>query len=475
MRYFPPMPSPRRTSSDSVVLGLCLVVGITYTIGASLSFLLTPMVQGIGLTTEQAALALAVPSIGSLLIVFLVGRLGDCRGHRRVIIGASVPFIVGGLMVALGSAAPVVIIGLLLAGASATAIQIASLGLLQAAIPEGPARIAAFTSFGMVLPVVYLVVPVLTGWAVGLVSWRCVPVSWMVMGLAIPALAWRLTPPPARVQPAGEWVTPVLAGLVLAALVQTIDRGHDQGWSSSLTLLAALVTLASAVLLAVLLRRMKHPSFTVDVLRRPTLLLLLVAVAVVAMVNTLNYVMLGLQYIFGVSVLAAAILLLPAQVTAILGAKVLAGALMTRWGPAIAGRCAFVGLAAALLSIGLLVNGSSIPLLVACASALTLFGLAAITIVNTVVMAQAEPGQSGLVSAGRGAASALGSALGVVVLGAVVSAAIGMAGGSPETFAEDPGSLVIGLRAFGIAGALLAVAGAVAFSRALPRTAAPRP
>ena len=52
-----------------LVFALCVIVGISFVVGASLNFMLTPMLDDLGLTEAQAGTALAIPSIASLLIV----------------------------------------------------------------------------------------------------------------------------------------------------------------------------------------------------------------------------------------------------------------------------------------------------------------------------------------------------------------------------------------------------------------------
>ncbi len=61
----------------------------------SFNYVLTPMLSDLGLTQAQASVALSIPSIASLLIVFLAGRLGDSLGHRLVLTWMRVAFMVG--------------------------------------------------------------------------------------------------------------------------------------------------------------------------------------------------------------------------------------------------------------------------------------------------------------------------------------------------------------------------------------------
>lgn len=450
-----------------VVIGVCLIVGISLVVNASLNFLLTPMLDGLGLSQEQGSVALTLPSIGSLMVVFIAGRLGDRVGHRRIILLTSIAFVTGSVIVAAAQGMLMVTIGLILAGASATAILIVSLGLLQVSIPSGPSRVSAFTTFGMVFPIAYLVVPVLTGWVVGFASWRWVPIGWALLGLLMPVIALRLLgDSPAR-RPVGEMWTPVLGGLLLAGFVQTLHSGHNFGWLSPRTLTVGALTLAIAVATWVLLRHYDAPSLTLRPVQDRVLALLLVCVVLIVMVNTLVYATLALEYLYGDSVLSTAIKLVPAQAAAIVGAKAVAAPLMSRYGAGRAGAIAMLGLALSLATLMLMGPSSPSLQLVVSASLFSMFGFASITTLSTAVMAQAPAGEEGVVSAFRGAASSVGGALTVVLLGGMIGLAVDAVDYEPLGDLPDPGAMVDGLKASGLVGAVVAVIAAIVFARAM--------
>jgi MFS family permease len=171
------------TDSRRTLLGICLIVGGSFTVMASFNYMLTPMLDDLGLTQAQASLALSIPPIASLLVVFLAGRLGDRLGHRLVLTWMSVAFMSGSAIVAIAQGLPAVVIGLLIEGIAATAIQIVGIGLLSDRFPDPKARAVAFGTFGMVSPFIWLCFPVITGLVVGEVSWRWVPVTWVLCGL----------------------------------------------------------------------------------------------------------------------------------------------------------------------------------------------------------------------------------------------------------------------------------------------------
>lgn len=454
-----------------ITAAVCIVVGTSLVIGASLTFLITPMLDDLGLTSDEGTTALALPSIGSLAVVFLAGRLGDRIGHRRVIVGASIFFITGSALVAAAQGMVLVTLGLLLAGAAATAIQIVSLGLLQSSFRSGPSRVSAFTTFGMVFPAIYLVVPVLTGWSVGVASWRWVPLAWALLGLLMPIAVLRLVTEPEARRPTGEMWTPVLAGLALAGMVQTLNSGQDFGWNSPRTLAFAVATIVTILLSWALMRRLATPSLSMAPIRDRVLILLLACLVLLVTINTLIYVTLAFEYLYGASVLSAAIYLVPAQVAAIVGAKFLSSQLMNRWGTMRAGVTAILGFAVTLCTLVLMGADSPTGQLVVTTALFSLFGFASVTVANAAIMAQSPPGEAGAVSAYRGAASSVGGALSVVFLGGAIGLIVKTTTFDPPGELPDPTALANGLQTQGVIGVVLALIAAVLFWRALrPRT-----
>ena len=446
-----------------VIIAVCLITGISLVLGAGLTFLVSPMLAELGLSSEQGSIALALPSIGSLLVVFIAGRLGDRIGHRRVILAASAGFILGSTCLAAAQGMAMVGVGLLLAGASATAIQIVALGLLQASVPDGPARVSGFTTYGMVFPVVYLVIPVLTGWTLGVASWRVVPVAWAVMGLVIPLAALRLiAPPPARL-PVGEMWTPFLAGAALASFVQGLNSGHDFGWTQPRTLIELTLALACGLAVALIAHSGRAMSLSLAPLSQRPLRLLLLCVVLVVTANTLIYATFGLEYLYGMSALEAALYLLPAQVASVIGAKFVAAQLLTRLGSARAGLVLISAFGASLLTLLAMSATSSAAQLILSSALFSLFGFASITVVNAAVMSHAPQGETGTVSAYRGAASSLGGAFTVVFLGGAISMVISTTSIEPAGELPDAAALANGLQTHGILGAALAAAAAAAF------------
>ncbi len=441
------------------IIAICIIIGITYLASATLALTLTPMAQDLGLSDVEAETTLALPAVGSLVIIFLAGRMGDQWGHRRVIIASSAVYVFGAIVMASSSAMTGIAVGALLAGAAATAMQIVAVGLLQRTAPTGHAHIVAFTSFGMVFPAVYLFVPPLTGFIVLDFPWQTIPITWAIAGLLIPLLAWRMLQHPGKASRLGEPWTPLLAGLSLAALVMWINRIHMDGWNSIEAALPITVGVLSLVACALLMRGRRTTSLTAAPLRNAVTLVLLVGVALLALTDTLTFITVGLQYLYDLTTLDVALLLIPAEAGAVLGAKSIAAWLMHRYGPRHAGLIAMPIFALSLLTLTAVTSTSPLWVPVLATVLLATFGSAAITILNTDVMSRAVQGGDGMLSAYRGAASALGGALSILILGSGIMTAASITDGPSAVTPEAADALTAGFRSDGVTGAAVVTFG----------------
>jgi MFS transporter, DHA2 family, multidrug resistance protein len=403
----------------TLLLGICLVAGATFTVLASINYMLTPMLADLDLSIQQGNLALKIPSLASMLVVFAAGRAGDRIGHRRVIIVAGVLFILGSAIVALADGLAMVGIGMFIEGVAATGIQIVVVGLLAARFVSPHARAAAFGTYGMAFPAVWLVFPVIAGWLSTFVSWRAIPWMWVAAGIILIASAVFLLPNAPRV-PVGELWTPILAGVFVVGIVQFISHASDFGLISIPTLISAVTVIASFLACTVLLRRLPNPSLSLTPLRNGSTRIILAVVLVVPTLNTFFYLTVALQFMYGMSAFRTALLMMPAQVACIVGAKIISERLTDQLGLTRAGVLLLLCLAA-VMAIPLTFTGTT-PLWWMMTFAIA-FG-AVVTAVTVVVlnalMSSAPPEESGNTAAFEGSAGEVGIALGVVLMTALV-------------------------------------------------------
>ncbi len=435
-----------------MILAICISVGLTFLVSAGLAFLIEPMSEDLGISDAAVEAVLAVPSIASLTVIFLAGQAGDRLGHRRMMLLLSALFAVGGLVLTGAQETVGAIGGLALCGGAATAIQIVGLGLLQETFPDGDARVSAFTTFGMVYPLALISFPELTAGLLNVANWRLVPVIWASAGLVMAGVVGFLIRRVSESRPLGEWLTLVLAGISLAALVRFLDSIGRRGLMTPGALGALAVLIAASIAFTARFRTLVSPSFSFEPMRGGLIRVLLLGVMVISLVGTLTFVIIALEYMYDMSPLKASIAVIPAQAGAVVGAKVLAAKAIRRWGEGRAGQILLLVLALSMLPLVAMTPGTPAWYLVLCAVAFNTAAFAAITVVTADVMSFSPPGKSGPMSAIRGAASAIGSGLGVVVLGTSVITAVTVSRGAAGVDAEQIRQLAQGLRIDGVLG-----------------------
>ncbi len=411
---------PGRRGGGRVLLALCVSMGVSLTVAASFNYMLTPMLDNLGLSQDQVSVALSIPSVAALLVVFVAGLVGERRGHRTVISWMSVLFVVGALLVAVTPGIVVLVTGLLLAGIAATSVQIVVFGLLSNEFREPGPRARAFGTFGMVSPFIWLLFPVLTGAIVGVASWRWVPVVWAVGGVVMLVAARTLMPRPEHVGPVGRLRAPILAGVTVVLSVQALSLAANVGIASLGFLVSAAAAVVAAVVLVLMVRRGGQQNFSFRTLRLTRARLLLVVVVIIPLINTVFFMTLAFQYLYGLTVLQTALVMVPAQAGAIAGTKLIAGPLMARIGVTRTATLMFGVLALAMLSAFLLTPESPLWMPMTYVAVYNVLTVAASITVTSGLMATADAQSSGEVSAYRGSGVALGGALAVVLMNQAV-------------------------------------------------------
>lgn len=440
----------------SITLAVCVSVGLTFLISTSLTFLVEPMANDLGLGDDAVSTLLAIPAIASLIVIFLAGRAGDRLGHRETLVALGASFTLGSIVVATGTNATIIGIGLALCGGSATAIQIVALGLLQLVVADGAAHTSAFTTFGMVYPTALLTFPIMSAALLDRTDWRIIPVVWVAAGAVITTVLWRSIPGLDQRRRLGEWMAPLFAGLALAAGVRFLDALGRDGISSP-EIPSDLVLLAIGAIAFILRRtRISHEVIVFEPLRDRVLVVLLSGVAIIAAVASISYIVLALESMFDLTALESAIAITPAQIGGIIGAKVIARRAIERWDYATAARRLTAMLALALLTLVTIRSTTPMWVLLMIATALNTAGFAAVTVLNADVMRRATSDDTGPVSSLRGAASSIGWGVGVAVIGSGVISAVDLHDVSlPERITQ----IASALRIDGIIGFAMALVG----------------
>ena len=447
----PPSAAPR-----PALLVLALSLGVT-----TLSLLQSLVVPVLGTIATQldvsagaAGWVLTANLLAAAVLTPVLGRLGDLRGERVVILGILVTVSLATLLAIVTTSLPLLLLARVLQGASYGLFPL-SIGVLRRELPH--ARL------GVAMSVVSSTLGV--GGVVGLVATGLLSGNgadyrtpfWLGLGVALLslALAARVLPrrPPTATGRVDWWGALVLgAGLVL--LLLPISQGHTWGWASP----AVLGCLAgSAVVLAgwvVLQRRLAEPLVRPSMLTDhrtlvPNLAGVMVGIALfTSFLAVLQYVQTPPEragFGFGASVLSASVVyLVPGGVLGIAAAPfagrvvVRRGALPTLLAGAVLGVAGFVMLAVLRGMPWAVIVGGAL-----CQLAITV----AFAALPALVVQAVERSETGVANAVNSIARSVGQALGSTVAVTLIAGSLDPATGFPRDVAYTQVAL-IGAAAF---------------------------
>lgn len=448
-------------SERRIVIAVCVISAASMLSSSTINYIVNPMVADLDASESQQALLRQLPSIGSLLVIFVAGAVGLRVGARRFLMGCAAVMTLGYVITMVAPGITVASLGLLIGSIGRQGLVVIAIGLLSSQLSSADARATGFSSVGAVAPSVYLVAPALAGVLVGSVGWRPVLLIWVLGAVGAAWVAARMLPhdPPrateaSAAEEAGprELWTPALAGLVLAALIQGFNSVSDAGWGSTQARTWFGLAAAAMVVLAVAMRRMAQPTLDLSMLRSGGMLLLLVVMLLIPFVNLWFYVTVGLQQVYGYSAVETALLMTPAQLAG-MAAAAIASRLIKRRGLVFTGAF-FLFISSAMLLLCVVQTVSTpvwIPVAIVSVYAGAAVG-AGIAVTNA-VMNLAPEGKQGDVAAFRGASASLGAALGVVLMTGIVVGTfqtsltnqLAAAGQDPSQVAEVSASLREGL------------------------------
>lgn len=401
-----------------ILFGACVAVGVAYMQPATINYMVTPMLTSLGSGETDAGLLRDAASIASLLVIFPAAALAGRLGQRRLIgIGAGL-FVLGSVLVAVASVLWMAVAGLALQAVGGTAMIVVPLSVISSAVAGAGPRATAFAMFSMVGRLVWVFMPVLAALLMEDQSWRLVAGSWAVGGvLAYIAVRWSLAPDgPDRTS--AELLTPFLASLACVGLAQWAEHSVIDGWLSSAALARAAVCIVALATLLLALRRVRRPSLDIGFLRRPGVWLMLLVFALWCVTQLWYYVTLALEFVYDYSVLQTALLMVPVQACAVLGA-LSGGRISRRLGLTVSGFWLLVFAGIALALGGFVMLGWPTWALLTMACAYSFAALAAGVPMTTSIMDAARAGDDNGASAFRQSAIAVGTALGISALSGI--------------------------------------------------------
>jgi EmrB/QacA subfamily drug resistance transporter len=375
---------------------------------------------GLGLEGLQWVMNSYLLTLSALML--LGGSLGDLFGHRRVLMLGLTGFSVASIGAALAPSAAVLLAVRLLQGAAGAILVPNTLALINATIDENdrPAAIGRWSAWSAVSTALG---PLVGGWLVDALSWRCVfavPVPFGLLALWIAAR--RVPAGPAHATGAAErhvdFAGAALATLGLGAFTWALISQPQRGWADSLILIATFggVTLLGGFVLQE--RRASEPMLPLTLFRsRQFTGANLVTLLVYSALGGLFFLlMLQLQNVLGYRALRAGASLLPVNALMLLISPT-AGRVGQRVGPRWP-----IGAGAAIAGVGMLLlsrveTGASYVGMVL--PGLIVFGLGLSVLVaplTAAVLAAAEEGKGGIASGVNNAVARLAGLLATAAL-----------------------------------------------------------
>ena len=360
-------------------------------------------------------------------LLLTAGALGDRYGRKRVFQIGLVVFTIASALCGLATSEEMLIASRALQAVGGSALLPSTLALITATFPDRREQAQAIGLWSGVSAMALVAGPLLGGLLTDTLGWRSVfyvnvPVGAIALLVAGRVITESRNPAGRRLDLAGQ----VLAILTLGSLTFALIEGNAHGWTSPpiLALLAIAVVGLPAFLLVE--RRSPNPMLALGFFRDPCFssanaIALLVGFALLGFVffNTLYF-----QTVQGYSPLQAGLRYAPSTLVIVVVAPI-AGRLASRYGywvPVTAGTT-LAGAALLLLTR----SEAGTPYL-ELLGPLLLLGLGlglTISPITAAAVAGMPPGQAGVASATVNTNRQVGGALGVAVLGAIVTARFG--------------------------------------------------
>ena len=392
-----------------------------------------------------------VNSVYSLIFAALIvtfGRVGDLIGRKRIFIAGVGVFVLGSVMAGLSSGISTLIAARALQGLGAAMTSPSTLSIISSTF-TGRMRGVAFGVWGGVAGAAAALGPLLGGWLTTNASWRWAFLINVPIGLVAVLGAFRFIIESRESRRKLSFDIPgiILVGLGVGAIVFGLIEGQTHGWwapkdtftlgafswpstTLSVTPVSFAIGFVAMVLFVFWENRLKtrggDPLFDFTLLRLRGFRFGLITVAIVALgeFGVVFVLSLYLQGVIGLSAFSTGVTFLPFALTTLIVAPT-AGLLSARFGPKWVVTAGMVLEASAIFMISLLLAVDSSRLILALI--LVVYGAGvglAIAQLTNVVLSEIPPQQMGVASGANNTVRQVGAALGIAILGAVLTAQI---------------------------------------------------
>lgn len=412
---------PRATARDWLGMSVLVLPALLASMDLSVLFMASPWISAdLEPTASQHLWIMDIYGFMMAGLLITLGSLGDRIGRRRLLMAGAVAFGTASVLAAFASSAEMLVAARALLGLGGATLAPSTLSLIRGMFLDENQRRAAVGIWTGAFTGGIAVGPIVGGFLLEHFHWGSVflinvPVMILLLVAAPLIISESRDPDPGPFDLLGA----VLSLAAVLPIIYGVKKIAEDGaaWVSVAALVIGIVFAAAFVLRQ---RTAAHPMIDVHLFARPAFSGSIIANAIVVFA-TAGMGLLAvtfMQTVLGLAPLTAALWMLPTVGGSFVGvaiASLLARAIRP-------GTLVTVGLlisAAGFAVISLVTPDSSVGLLIAAYTTLTLgVGMTA-TIVTSLVLTTAPPERAGAASALAETSSEFGGALGIAVLGTI--------------------------------------------------------
>ena len=409
----------RRWASLAVLVGAVLLLAIDSTV---LYLAVPSLTADLSPTASQVLWIGDIYSLALAGLLVTMGNLADRIGRKKLLLIGATAFGLASILAAFAPSAEILIAARLLLGVAGATIMPSTLSLIRNIFPDQVERTRAIAIWSAAAASGIALGPLVGGALLENFWWGSVfLINLPVMALVIGFGAWLLpesrNPNPGRF----DLLSSGLSMLAIVPFVYTIKQvtGGKFDW---LTAVAIAATIIGAVFFVRRQRRSESPMIDVDLFRVPAFsgAVMVNFISVFALSGVLFFFSQYLQLARGLSPLEAGLAQLPAALSA-MAAVAVVGFLLTRLGR---GRAIGIALITGAIGLGLVAALESSEQLVWVLLAVIPLGLGigvAETLSVDAVVSAVKPAKAGAAASVSETAYELGVALGIAILGSLMT------------------------------------------------------
>lgn len=419
--------SPSPTAADPrrwLILGVLVAAVLLLAVDGTVLYLAIPsLTEDLGPSAEEILWIGDIYSLALASLLVVMGTLADRIGRRKLLLIGATAFGLTSVIAAFSSSPEMLIAARLLLGIAGATIMPTTLAVLRNVFTDDTERTRAIAIWAAAAGGGAAIGPLIGGLLLEHFWWGSVflinvPVMIVVLVAGIRILPESRDPDPGRF----DVPSAVMSFVAVGGLVYAIKHAAGDGFDATF-FVALAVGLTVGLLFGRRQARLEHPMLDLSLFKRPVFAGAVASdvLAIFALTGTLFFFSQYLQFARGQSPLEAGLSEMPAALAAIAIIGVVTH-VVRRLG---LGRSISLGLLTAALGLVVIGVGESTGSLAVLMVGLVLIGLGvglAMTLSADAIVSAAPPSKAGSVSAISETAYELGIALGIAVLGSILTA-----------------------------------------------------